>query len=206
MITKERQKHHKRTNYFVNKGFQAKYVLSYFLSVLFSNVILALAFAMLSSEDIRVLYEKYGIHISKTPMVLFAKILAANWYIMAVILLGVIVVAIALTHRIAGPLARLENIMITMAAGNFSDTVSLRRRDEFHSLARQLNKVNDLLTARIAAMRQYTEQIDSQLASATAEIDNPELVQAAKSHLHKAAELNTRMHAMLADFIVKHDA
>jgi methyl-accepting chemotaxis protein len=206
MITKGRQWNHKRTNYFVNKGFQAKYVLSYFLSVLFSNIILALAFAVMSSEDIHVLYEKYGIHINKTPMVLFAKILAANWYILAAILLVVIVVAIALTHRIAGPLARLENIMNTMAAGNFGDTISLRRRDEFHSLARELNKVNDLLTTRIAAMRQYTVQIDSQLASATVEIDNPELVQAAKGHLHKATELNTRMHDLLADFTIKHDA
>ncbi len=63
---------------------------------------------------------------------------------------GLVIVAmgIVLTHRIAGPLHRLERTLDTLLAGGRVQPVHLRKHDELKPLCSRINRVIQLLEAR----------------------------------------------------------
>lgn len=63
---------------------------------------------------------------------------------------GLVIVAmgIVLTHRIAGPVHRLERTLDTILAGGRVQPVRLRKHDELKPLCRRINRVIQLLEAR----------------------------------------------------------
>lgn len=50
-------------------------------------------------------------------------------------------IGVTLSHKIAGPWHRLENILLDLASGNITDEIKLRKTDELKSLAEAINKV-----------------------------------------------------------------
>ncbi len=52
---------------------------------------------------------------------------------------------IYLSHKIAGPIFRIEKTIGKMTQGDFSDRITLRRGDEMKSLADSINKLADFL-------------------------------------------------------------
>lgn len=63
-----------------------------------------------------------------------------------------------LSHKVAGPWHRLENILLDMAEGNIGEEIKLRKGDELRDLADALNKV----TARLRMDKSQTvEQLDT---------------------------------------------
>lgn len=67
------------------------------------------------------------------------------------ILLLVLVVAVFtlyITHRITGPAYHLQRVIEEIRAGKLDERVHLRKRDEFHSLARSFNALMDELQAK----------------------------------------------------------
>ena len=67
-----------------------------------------------------------------------------------ILLIGLPVISILLlfwglviSHRIAGPVYRLEQDLKKIAEGDFSLRIKLRKKDEFASIAKAINKVLD---------------------------------------------------------------
>ncbi len=57
------------------------------------------------------------------------------------------IVGLRLSHRLAGPLRRLDKYLELLLAGNYSERVSLRESDEFRDIADKLNVLADRLEA-----------------------------------------------------------
>lgn len=62
----------------------------------------------------------------------------------------VVLIAILLSHRIAGPIYRLEKTLAALAEGDIATRVTLRKRDELKSLADGINLVVDSLRSKIS--------------------------------------------------------
>jgi methyl-accepting chemotaxis protein len=58
---------------------------------------------------------------------------------------------IYLSHKIAGPLYRIERVIGNMAKGDLSEHITLRRGDEMVALADSINKLTDALTQDLVA-------------------------------------------------------
>jgi HAMP domain-containing protein len=68
-----------------------------------------------------------------------------------IILLVVLVVAVwslYITQRVAGPAYHLQRVIEEIRAGKMGERVKLRKRDEFHELARSFNALMDELQAQ----------------------------------------------------------
>ncbi len=57
----------------------------------------------------------------------------------------ILALGIFLSHKIAGPVYRIEKTIGKMAQGDFSDRITLRKGDEMKSLADSINKLADSL-------------------------------------------------------------
>ena len=76
------------------------------------------------------------------------------WLALAVLIPAAAVLSIYLTHRLAGPLFRLEQTARELIRGNLALRIRLRKGDELHELAGLLNEVLDKLEQAFRGIRE----------------------------------------------------
>lgn len=151
---------YKRRNYFIKKNYQGKLILGYFLFVVVGCLIFAISLALLSADSMTMVYQDNDLHIGQTPFVLLKQLLTANWIF---IVLGsglVVLVAMFITHRLAGPMFRLERAVDNMNRGQLDDVIYLREKDEGKELAAKLNNFNRALSDQMGQIRKRSQNIE----------------------------------------------
>ena len=132
---------YKRTQYFIAKKFQLKYVGMILLLVSLTAVMCSYVIyytMMLTMGDKLANVYPQGRLISIVNMVNFR-------ILMSILLVAplVVIIGIYASHKIAGPIYRIEKFLGSMANGDISLPLTLRRNDELMSLASGINRVID---------------------------------------------------------------
>lgn len=158
------QRSWRRRRYFIRKDFQGRFVLRFFLAILLGALIFTLILGVFSSHTLTVTYEDSYLRLDRTPKALFIQILRAHG--VYILILGVVIsiVSVFLSHRIAGPLYRLEKSVEEISKGNLSFRITLRRKDEVKELADSINGMIDTLSGRIQDIRLHTDAVRKALA------------------------------------------
>jgi PAS domain S-box-containing protein len=94
------------------------------------------------------------------------------WQLRRLLLLAVIaaiavslLVALGLSRRIAGPLRRMRRLATTMAAGDFSQRLDLKEKDEIGDLAQSFDSLADSLQTSLSDLGQEQARLRGILAS-----------------------------------------
>jgi nitrogen fixation/metabolism regulation signal transduction histidine kinase len=151
---------YKRRNYFIKKNFQGKLILGYFLFVLMGCLIFTVILAILSTDSLTVVYQDNDLQIGQTPFMLVKQLLTANWIFIVVGSAFVVLVAMMITHRLAGPLFRLERAVDNMGRGQLNDIIRLREKDEGKELAAKLNYFNRELSENFRVIERQSNNIE----------------------------------------------
>lgn len=151
---------YKRRNYFIKKNFQGKLILGYFLLMVGSCFLFSIILAALSADTLTVVYQNNDLQLGQTPLMLLRQVLTAHWIFIilggAVILVG----AMLITHRVAGPLFRLERAVDNMVTGRLDDVIHLREKDEGKEIAAKLNQFNQNLSEKIRQIDNCSKNIE----------------------------------------------
>ncbi|HWR57575.1 MAG TPA: methyl-accepting chemotaxis protein [Thermodesulfovibrionales bacterium] len=139
----------RRRNYFISKEFQGRFVLRFFLAILAGAVVFTLIFSIFSAHTITVTYEDSILKVDRTPKALAIEIVRTYGVYIVLLGLGISLVSLFLSHRIAGPLYRLERSVEELTKGNLSFNITLRRKDELKELAASLNEMIRVLSDQI---------------------------------------------------------
>jgi HAMP domain-containing protein len=86
------------------------------------------------------------------------------------VLIGVVIVAVKTTHRIAGPAAVIEEAVEGMVAGDYERRLTLRPRDHLKSLAAAVGKLRAELESDRERRSELHEKIEEALASGQYEL------------------------------------
>lgn len=140
-----------RTQYFVAKGFQLKYIgiiLSLmFLTAIICSYVVYYTSMVLLGEKLANVYPQGR---------LMEIVQAVNMRILLAVLLMAPVVAIIgvyLSHKIAGPINRMEKFLDMMASGDLKARIVLRKGDELAKLAVAMNRLQDSLGKTITGQK-----------------------------------------------------
>jgi methyl-accepting chemotaxis protein len=152
-------KNYKRRNIFIKKDFQGKLILGYFLFVTGGCLFFIVLLAFFSADTLTVSYTNNDLQLGQTPIMLMKSVLAAHWVFIVVGTMFLVVAAMLITHRIAGPLFRIEKALDNMVSGNLNDVIFLREKDEGKDLAQKLNQFNLELSMSIRDVRNHSEAI-----------------------------------------------
>ncbi len=133
---------HRRRRYFIKSGLQIRYLRVILLAIilptfLFSICLYYMIFYLMAQQ----LGIPESIVYNITPVLKKINfILLTGMPIISILLLfwGLII-----SHRIAGPVYRLEQDLEKIAKGDFSLRIKLRKKDELSSIAEGINKVLD---------------------------------------------------------------
>ncbi|UCH12851.1 MAG: hypothetical protein JSW18_02635 [Candidatus Omnitrophota bacterium] len=130
---------HKRRRYIVKRLFQLKYIG---IILLFILLTIFLAGAITYYTIFPYLSEKLANVYPQSRLISILAVSNLRLFYASLALIPIAVwIGIALSHKIAGPLYRLENILLDMARGNMAEDIRLRKGDELKSLADAINKV-----------------------------------------------------------------
>lgn len=170
---------YKRKQYLVAKKFQLKY----------TGLILALVFLTGILCSYVVYYTSMFLLGDKLANVypqgrLIAIVNMVNMRILLSLLLVtplVVVIGIYASHRIAGPIYRIEKFLNDMASGGFSNQLILRKNDELISLANGINRVIESVKTTVKQEREH-------LAKTTVSLDSVRRIVQSKSIDHSILE------------------
>jgi methyl-accepting chemotaxis protein len=195
------EKNYKRRNFFIKKEMQGRYVFSFFIFIIFTSILYASIFSWLSADSFTIVYKDSHLTIGKTPYMLFADLLRANWLlILSGGILGV-VIAIFMTHRFAGPFFKLERSIREMSEGNLASPITLRKNDEGRELAEAMDSFREGLAARIGSMREISDTIDINLKRAMD--SDPVIQEPARSILEETKTVNEKLVKILEGYSIK---
>ncbi|MDY6823550.1 MAG: methyl-accepting chemotaxis protein [Thermodesulfobacteriota bacterium] len=153
------QRRYKRRIYILKDTAQPRYIFIYFVIFCMGVFLFSIVFSLLSMETISIVYKNQYFNVGRTPAVLLTDLFGSGWVIVALGGILLFTVTVFFTHRISGPLYHLNASIKTMSEGDFSFPVILRKKDDAKELAESLNRLSDVMSRRIAAMRVTSRQL-----------------------------------------------
>jgi methyl-accepting chemotaxis protein len=157
--------HIKDTVPMVPKSYLNSFVVR--ISLLFSCVaLLTVAGIYLAPQSQGVSYADSFKLITELDRVLVSKSLTLFAFILLLILCGIIIISIAYSHRVAGPLHKLGMHSRKIAAGDLSESVRLRSNDVLHVLAADINSLSGHYRDRLAQLQIKSKELATALGKA----------------------------------------
>lgn len=189
-------------HYFLKKNFQGKITLTVFLTVIFTCIVFTLLLALFSSDSVTIAYSDNELHMGQTPFMLLRNAIAANWLLILFVGSFLVLLAIIVTHRIAGPLYRFEQTLEDMNNRNLTALITLREHDEGKEIAESLNTFNRQLSRDLSALQTNIKILSEQIS----QLDGlePEAGNAAKrdlvSHQHAMRRALDHINSITASY------
>lgn len=201
-------KKHKRRNFFIKKDFQGKLILGYFLFVSAGCLFFIFLFSLFAADTLTISYTNNDLQLGQTPLMLLRKTLAAHWVFIVVGAVFIVLGAMLLTHRIAGPLFRFEKTLERMKQGDLTDTIFLRSKDEGKELAGKINDFNEGLSTKIRDLNTNSEGVQELLHQIRGKIESLSSEQTSdiNSILWSLEEKNKRINNICSSFTIKDEA
>lgn len=154
---------YKRRNYFIKKGFQARFVAR-FLAVSFVGGMLAVAsFNHLAYEKMDALLFSMKIPPVNTGNVFFREAVYANGLTFVLIVFVYLLTAKGIHAKMARSLHRIRADIHGLIRGDLGTRIRLREDEEFRDLADDLNLMAGELQRRFSEIKERFERVDESL-------------------------------------------
>lgn len=152
------KKNYKRSIYLINKKFQFKYV--FIILFIMFTAIFTISFVTFYVIWTNVINEFFFIQdASKKLGDIYLK--TTELLIIPLLILAFVfsIIGILYSHKIAGPLYRVQKICEEIGKGNLNINVKFRKGDEFHEVADSLNKVIHSLKNMVKEDKEIIEKL-----------------------------------------------
>lgn len=147
---------YKRRQYIVAPGFQLRYVglilMLVFLTALVCCYFVYYTIMLVLGDKLANVYPQ-GRLVSIVNMVNLRILLSMVVLVPIVFILGILA-----SHKIAGPIYRIEKFLGAMSTGMLAEKLTLRKKDELVSLADGINRVSESVKASIREEKEHLEK------------------------------------------------
>lgn len=134
----------KRRTIFIKKSLQLRYMLMIIFSVLIGLGIMAFELTVTLDE----IFDRYPVLVQPLYDNLL-PIMTSFAYKISLYVLCVVVISALVSHKMAGPVYRFEQVCKAIAKGDYSQRVHLRQGDQLTELQDEFNKMMDKVEADI---------------------------------------------------------
>jgi methyl-accepting chemotaxis protein len=149
----------KRKQVYINKGFQTRFIVKFFLILILSGAISVGLTLFNTQGTLTTSFENSKLVIQNTSLAIMPSVLYTTLITTAVISLLVIMVTLLVSHKIAGPMFRFEKDIDRIATGDLSSRIRTRKGDQFQELATSLNNMINSLNKNLEAVKQEVDLI-----------------------------------------------
>jgi len=135
----------------VKMEFQRDFILKFCTVIIFSALTIAVIVYLLSLSSTTTVFENSRLTLKSTADFILPLLILSS--LVAIIAAGSITIIITLfiSHRIAGPLYRLEKDIAEVNSGNLKVEIHVRQKDELQELAKSLNQMIRTIRTMVGA-------------------------------------------------------
>jgi len=150
----------RRRNYFIKKKFQTSFILKFCLLILMGSLLSGAIVYFMSKSTLTTTFENSRLVIKNTGEYILPAVFLSSMIVIVAIGIAAILVTLFTSHRIAGPLYRMEKDINEIVSGNLSKPFSLRKADEIKPLAESLEHMREILSNDIAAVKERLPELE----------------------------------------------
>lgn len=182
-------KKYKRRQFFIKKGFQSRFILRFCLLILIGGILSTGLMLYFSQGNLTSLFSNSRLVITDTAVFILPAVIYTNLVTIVIISLSMIAVTLFVSHKIAGPLFRLEQDVKVIAEGDLTFTVRFREGDQLRELSADINQMTMHLNNKVAKIQAGVERV---LISAAGQ-NTPEWFQQQLQQLHEQIGRNFKL-------------
>lgn len=153
----------RRRQYFIDKKFQTKFMVKFASLVVIAAAISGIIVYLMARSTVTTSFENSRLVIKSTADFILPSVLLSGAIVIISVGLATILIALFTSHKIAGPLYRLERDIKEVSSGNLQMRFSLRKSDEMKSLADGLNAMVDALKDDVINIKKASSEIEASL-------------------------------------------
>lgn len=158
-----------RKQYIVSPRFQLRYI-GVILALMFATA--ALCSYVVYYNSLILLGEKLANVYPQGRLVAILKTVNLRVLISVIFVTPLVaILGVILSHRIAGPIARIERFLNDVAAGDLSRRLTLRPKDELIPLANGINTVVETINKNVLEKRARMDNVQQELSILKKELD-----------------------------------
>jgi len=153
----------RRRNYYIDKEFQGKFILKFCSLILMGSLISGTIIYGMSRATVTTAFVNSKLTIKSTADFMLPAVLLSSAVMILMIGIATIAITLFTSHRIAGPLYRIEKDIDEITSGNLNIVFNLRHGDEIKPIAASLNLMAGSLKEKILAVKQAIIQLESEI-------------------------------------------
>lgn len=153
-----------RRNYFIKKEFQVNFILRFCGLAVLGSVISGVILYLFSRGAVTTTFVNSRLSIMSTADYVLPALLGSSIITIAFISIVTAGVVMYLSHRIAGPLYKIEKSIKEVGAGNLTVTIKLRSTDE-------ITKMADCFNEMAGGLKTHLLEIKARACELSGEID-----------------------------------
>ncbi len=170
-----------RSNYFIKKDFQTKFIIKFCLLLLAGIFISTGLIFLFSQNSLTSSFHNSKLVIENTAIAILPTVIYTSLVTLGLLTIATIIVTLFISHKIAGPMFRFEKELKEIGDGDLTKKVSLREKDQAGEMAECINDMTTNLRDKIILIRTGLESI---LESAREQNASKEHIEALEN-LHK---------------------
>ena len=148
-----------RRKYFIHKEFQAAMIMKLVSLLIVMALFSSLTLFFLADSELETQYNEAHTSIISMRDTLLGKILVTNFVSVLIIAVATAYVTLRSSHKIAGPLYKVEKVINDITNGNLTMEVCLREADQLKSLGNALDTMVRSLSGKLHAIRSVSDDI-----------------------------------------------
>ncbi len=149
----------KRRKVYIKKEFQFRFILKFCMILLAGVLISTVLLFMFSQDTLTSSFSHSRLVIKSTGEAMLPAIIYTNLISLALIIVMTIVVTLYISHKIAGPIFRLESEIKRIGGGDLSTKITLRNKDQMLEFAETVNDMTSELHRRISEIQRQVDAI-----------------------------------------------
>lgn len=171
----------RRRQHFIQRKFQGRFILQFSALLILGCVSFGLAVYFYSIRTLTTAFIDSKLRVMSTADFLFPVLTLTTLVVTAVVALAAALRLMILSHKIAGPLYRLEKTAQEVGDGKLNFQVKLRSGDELQNFAKTMDEMVRDLRTRALAIKSQNDRLREIIRQAnTLSAFPPELLQALK--------------------------
>ena len=143
------QRGHKRSNYFIDRQFQARFIIKFCLLVVLAGMITTGILYFTGKRSTTVAIVGSRVLVRPTADFFLPLFIQAELAALVICGLATIIVTLLFSHKIAGPLFRFKKAIEGVKSGKLSGNFHLRHHDQLKVLSQEVNAMIDKIREQI---------------------------------------------------------
>ena len=142
-----------RRVYFIEKKFQASFILKFCALVITSSLLTGALVYFLSQQSTTVAFEHSRAVVKSTADFLLPLLIQTIIVVGIIVAISTVILTLFISHKIAGPLYRLKKELNAVGFGYLADSFSLREDDQLQDIAASMSEMVKGLKERIGNLK-----------------------------------------------------